>query len=78
MIRALAIIGIGCSIALFAWSSAVWERCGYDCGLFGVASGLTAVVINFGAIILFVGSVTALSVAHFLTRRSRKVNGQDS
>ena len=74
MIRALSIIGVGSSAAAYVWSSVVWGRCGYDCGIFGVATGPAAVAVSVGAAVLFVISLTALVVSYVRARTSRKAN----
>ena len=60
MIHALSIVGIVSSLALHLWSSAVWKRCGYDCGIIDVGTGPAAVAASFGAMVLFIGSIAVL------------------
>lgn len=61
------------SFAVLLWSHSRMESCGYDCGLFGVTSGPSAIAALFGAAIVLIAALGFLGVSLGFEWLSRKV-----
>ncbi len=70
--RIVSFVGMAVGVVLGSRAQYVWTNCGYDCGIFSVASGPAAVFALLIALVVLVLSSVLYAVCIYRSKRAKK------